>query len=373
MKRALFLGLLILALVTLPLLAACETTPTPTTTQPPATATQITPPTTTQPAQVFTLKWSGVGLITEPSTITAYRFLDLVEQKSGGRVQFERFPGGVLGTTAEQLNLAKSGSVDMATIAMLLVNLPLTHFPIWGSGTDADRLSIAYKVMFENAETANLIQQANEENDVKILFLNASTPAGVITKFPANALSDFQGKKIGAPTVQEPLVQSGATMITLLPPDMYEGLARGLVDGVFINVGIMVGLKLYEQAKYLLVTEPWTTAPGYPIAVNMNSWNKLPSDIQAIFTAAGQEVKESSIQGVADELAGYLKTMTDAGITVAKLSEADSNTWTSFQYPITAQNFINDCTKAGKAAEADIILKYCDEIAKQVSGRSTVR
>ncbi|MDC7239324.1 MAG: hypothetical protein PQJ50_03085, partial [Spirochaetales bacterium] len=56
-------------------------------------------------SDVIKLKAACTNNVTEPATKVFYYFLDQVEEKSGGRVEFTRFPGGTLASPPEELDL----------------------------------------------------------------------------------------------------------------------------------------------------------------------------------------------------------------------------------------------------------------------------
>ena len=145
MKKKLIFGLVILTLLILPLLPACGT---------------ATPDT-------FNLKFSTPFPAQGVPTLECYYFLDMIEQKSAGKVVFERFPGGVLGSPAEHLSLIGSGSVDLGSYQH---HLPTEKVPFHNimpttvpGGLHA-ALEFGNAIEFEIPETAELMDQEWKDN-----------------------------------------------------------------------------------------------------------------------------------------------------------------------------------------------------------------
>jgi TRAP-type C4-dicarboxylate transport system substrate-binding protein len=65
------------------------------------------------------------------------------------------------------------------------------------------------------------------------------------------------------------------------PPEQYEGMQKGTIDGDTATFSPIADFKFYEVAKYIELF-PFG-GKMQPTLINKDSWNKLPPDIQAAF------------------------------------------------------------------------------------------
>jgi len=379
MKKTFFLSLLIMVFILVPLIASCSNTATTTTAAPVKTPTAA-PASTSKPAattasttaaadtEVIKLKYSSPFGEKDEPTVLAYELMDYVEQNSNGRVQFERYPAGILGTVPEQLQLVKTGSVDLASIIPISsAEIPLSHFPIWVAGDAAAGVAATVKIMWENSETAKLIQDEWTANNVKLLFANAGSFSGTLVKFDCSTLDELKGKKIGLgqPPAKSAFSEKGVIEVSMNPPEMYEAMSRGLVDGVNNAISSLITLDLYELGKCVLVVRGWNIPQGLPATINLEVFNKLPADIQQLILDAAEKVKADSLAKADADLASDIKKLQDAGVTVKDMAPEDLALWLDLGYEGQEQTFINDSTKAGKLDQANIILNYSKQLRDQ--------
>jgi len=70
-------------------------------------------------------------------------------------------------------------------------------------------------------------------------------------------------------------------------PGTYEALQKGEIDGMWVPWEALYSFKQYEQAK------SWTILPAHAVyftqAMNWDTWNSLPSEVQDQFMTVGGE------------------------------------------------------------------------------------
>ena len=70
-------------------------------------------------------------------------------------------------------------------------------------------------------------------------------------------------------------------------PGTYEALQKGEIDGMWVPWEALYSFRQYEQAK------SWTILPSFTVyftqAMNWDTWNSLPSDVQDQFMTVGGE------------------------------------------------------------------------------------
>ena len=160
MKKILVLVVMVLVLASFPLFIACNSaTPISTSATTKVTSTTSAAAATTaaiSESQVWVLKYATDNPEVSDSAQFASHFMDYVEANSGGRVKFERYFGGVLGTAAEMLDFLSSGAVHMTNLLAALYTdvLPLHNGPHWQLESSTKALNYVNQLEWEIPETA---------------------------------------------------------------------------------------------------------------------------------------------------------------------------------------------------------------------------
>ena len=233
---------------------------------------------------VVKLKYSSCYMPFEPPNIQANHCLDLVEQKTNGKVKIERFMGGALGGPGEQLGLCSTGAVDIIALHtdQFTQQLPLHQIlntEQFVSG--AQGLANITALTQEIPETKTMFEQEQEKNDIKVLSWHVQGVTGLNLGFEAKNLADLKGKKINVITGFQRKVfkDFGWIPVNVQIPELYEALSRGVIDGIFMATAAVIPLKWFEITKcHLKLGE--NTVLSQAITLNLNTWKKLPEDVQ---------------------------------------------------------------------------------------------
>jgi TRAP-type C4-dicarboxylate transport system substrate-binding protein len=231
-------------------------------------------------------------------------------------------------------------------------------------------------VNIEHPGSSAILQKEWEEKNIKfigdggIYYSIMMSSSGVMTKdFSFTSLADLKGKKIGSGSAQPELKGTGIVVVNVQRPDMYEALARGLVDGMMGSLDEMNDNKLYEVGKYIMEFNMLTVSAGGFLAMNRQAWNSLPPDLQTIFEK-GVDVTYKQFEGASyKEHEAILATFRKAGIKLGKFSPEENQMLLDRINEIRRKDYLSICKKAGKLAEAELMVKYCDEILTKLKSQ----
>ena len=82
----------------------------------------------------------------------------------------------------------------------------------------------------------------------------------------------------------------GAVPVFVTPPELYTGLQRGVIEGTILPLaGAASAFKLEEIVKHITVAN--LTTVGLSLCMNLDTWKRLPEDIQ------GEIMKASKVAG----------------------------------------------------------------------------
>ncbi|HEX2987789.1 MAG TPA: TRAP transporter substrate-binding protein DctP, partial [Chloroflexota bacterium] len=124
-----------------------------------------------------------------------------------------------------------------------------------------------------------------EGESVKLLGFTSSGTQWISTaKKPVRTIDDVKGLKlrIAGWGGTEYLKSLNASPIAMAPPDMYESLSKGILDGIVFDWQGINSSRLYEVVSYAS-TMPVVMQPQ-AIMMNQAKWKALPPDIQKVFT-----------------------------------------------------------------------------------------
>tara|TARA_R110002049_G_scaffold188683_2_gene357174 strand:- start:734 stop:1753 length:1020 start_codon:yes stop_codon:yes gene_type:complete len=244
-------------------------------------------------AQEFNLRVADSFPTTHQYSKNTQEWLDLITERTDGRITFDYFPAEQLAKSADLLDAAQNGLADMVYAPPLYLSdrLPLstvTALPLVGNVTDQLALNQAFQSL-----------ALNELNEAEILPLGVRAVRGLVTapyqimsrKGKIETLDQMSGVKLrSSGGVQETSVDNlGAVPVAIPAPDLYPALQRGTIDGTLFNLPTAAGYKLQEQLEY---STDNINLGLFPVLYVMNEdvWQTLPEDIRTVMIDTAMEV-----------------------------------------------------------------------------------
>ncbi len=215
-----------------------------------------------------------------------------IEEKSGGRVQFEIFQVGQLGVGIDLVEHLLTGATQMAIVSPGNV---ATIVP------EGQMFALHYLLPSDVKETYDFLAQskvATEELSAvyaeKNLRLMDLWPLGAsqwLTGNPVQSPDDFKGmpfRTMNTPLIVKNYEVYGANPTPIAYTDVYSSLQLNMVSGVENPVGALVDMKWYEVADYLIMSNHIMYLEG--VFLNDKYFSSLPQDLQDIFTETIKEM-----------------------------------------------------------------------------------
>lgn len=362
-------GLMLLVMV---FLAACSspaattttapaTTKPPTTTAPATTAPTTTAPTTTAPATsaapLYTLKFAAYHAASTAEAQFCQAFIDEVQAKTNGRVKINFFPGGSLLTVANMYDGVQNGVADFGESSLdntadKFMQTQLALLPI-GSPSPW--------VITHALNDFYLKYTPKEFSATHMMWLWGNGPGVLMTTKPVKTLEDLKGLKIRAQGMNSLIIKAlGGTPQTVPMADMYDGLSKGVVDGVLVDPSVLVSFKLGDVVKYITNT---STAIGsstvFYVVMNQGTYSKLPADIQTIIDQVNAEFYDKAGLAVNQEDIDGLVYAKSKGSTFIDLTPTEASRWTAAISSINS-DYVTKLNGIGFSAQADV-LKYIQD------------
>jgi TRAP-type C4-dicarboxylate transport system substrate-binding protein len=216
-----------------------------------------------------------------------------LEKRTGGRVKVDYFSGGSLLKAPRMFDGIVSGITD---IGYSHVYYTAGRMPV----TEAVGLPIGFPSAWVASQVMNDFYQEfrpKEFDKVKVLWMNTSPNSAIATaKKPIRKLEDLKGLTIRAPSIAGEIIKAlGGNPAPTPMIEVYDAISKGVLDGETSNFETLIAFKFAEVVKY--TTSVWQINNLYPfyLAMNKNSYKKLPPDINAIFDTLVGEYKERYI------------------------------------------------------------------------------
>ncbi len=237
----------------------------------------LAPPASAQ--SVIRMKYANFSPPTHGLSVLSEQWCKELEKRTNGRVKVAYFPAGTLVSANQTYDGVVKGIVDIGFSIMSYTpgRMPLSEVIV---------LPLGYKTGAQATRMANAFYQKfkpKEYDDVKLFYLHAHGPGFFHTKGPVNKIADLKGLRIKSDANTSKVVAAAGASPTTMPMlETYDALKRGLADGVLLPMETLKGWKFGEVCKHTYVNHGNAYGNGFFIAMNKQTWNSLPKDIQQI-------------------------------------------------------------------------------------------
>jgi TRAP-type C4-dicarboxylate transport system substrate-binding protein len=225
-------------------------------------------------------------------------FIKAVSEASGGTIEIRHFPAEQLGKSRDLLMLTKAGVADIGFIVPSYMSdrMPLT--------TVTELPGIFQTTCQGNAALRALTRDGGflerEEftpNDIKplIIFLMPAYQLVLSSQHPLERIADVHGLKIRTPggAMDLTVMGMGAVPIRVAPPDIYESMSRGTLDGALLSYQSVTSYHLSSLLKAGTTGQDFGTVT-ITFSISLDKWNSLPQDARAILAKAGETLSEQA-------------------------------------------------------------------------------
>jgi TRAP-type C4-dicarboxylate transport system substrate-binding protein len=234
--------------------------------------------------------------------------------------------------------------------------LPLTEvlsLPLgFTSGYQATRLANDYYKKF----------QPKEFSDSKVMLLHGSGSCIFMTRKPIQKTEDLKGLRIKVNSENADIAHAvGAAPVTMPVSETYDGLQKGLLDGMLLSVETLKGYRFGEVIKTVLENHAFSYSTGLFVVMNKARWESFPKDIQLIIEKVNEDYVEKYAQ-LWNEMEKEGKDYgLSKGVTFVQVSKEEQARWAEKMNPILAQ-YVKEMK--GKGLPADEVLKFSQDYIK---------
>lgn len=255
--------------------------------------------------------WANEG---EAAYVGMEKFKEIVEEKTDGNYTVELFPGNQLGSTSEQMEQVKMGSIE-----------------IMSSGDpgmiEIEMLSLPY-LMDSNDHWAHVLESDIGEEWNKTLkedqgIINIGTlprgPRVVSSNTEITEPADMEGLKFRTPQRDyyvETFKALGASPTPIDFGELYSALETGIVDGQENPLETIVAGGFMEVQPHISLTNHMFK-PAF-ITINNEFFESLSEEDQQIFREASTEANVVATEELQSEEEEMINDLKEQNITITK-------------------------------------------------------
>ena len=305
-------------------------------------------------AQTRTIKFANQNAKGHPIVLGMEKFAELVEQKSGGKLKVQVFPGGTLGSDQANVSALQGGTLEMAAMnsgifASLVKEFAIYDFPfLFGNPKEAD-------AVVDGPFGQNLHKKLEEKGLVGLAYYELGFRELTNSKRPITKVDDIAGLKLRVipnPINIDWVKALGANPTPLPFPELYSALEQGAVDGQENPVATIKGAKLYEVQKYMTLTNHQYNPQS--VVVSRKFWDSLSSGDQKILKdAAAESALYQRTQSRAQLQAG-MEDLRKAGMQITELPPAEIAKLREKMKPVIAKNSASVGEETVNAIQAEL-------------------
>jgi C4-dicarboxylate-binding protein DctP len=250
------------------------------------------------------------------------KFVALVNEKSGGRIEATANYGAELGNQREQVEMCRSGSLEMVVAA-----------PGTGPGTWVPQLMMfEFPYIFKGNEHYRRVLKGLE-GEVSALvqpygFIAAAGQSQgsrhMLTVKPVEKLADLAGLKMRGPNAIyiSMFDYLGAAGTTMDWNEIYTAMQTKVIDGMEASPSMINSMKFQDNAKNLTITNHIIACVYY--FFNEKWLNGLPEDLKKIVLDCADQAAAYQAEIDDADQTQALETMIKDGVVVHELADADA-------------------------------------------------
>lgn len=258
----------------------------------------------------------------------------LLAEGGNYQIEWQEAFGGQLYAANATLSSVEDGVTDIGWVFSYLeaASMPLsqvTAYTPFATNNPPAQLD----TMRELFETFPEFREEWEQYNLVYLGATGSDSYDIYTTRPVETLDDLQGMRISAPGVLATWLRgTGASAVDGALPTFYTDIQTGVSDGVLsLALGVLPA-RLYEVAPYVTRVKMGTVFSG-GLAINRDTWDSLPEEVQETLLAAGDHYSTSHAQDLVERHEMAMERIAELGqdqstpVVISDLSADERQRW----------------------------------------------
>lgn len=256
-------------------------------------------------------------------TIYTEKWMDLVTERTDGKVTFDYTNGGALGGYAELVDGVNNGAYDMTVtdigqMVSYVPELEIAGLPFLME--DYDQLKAVY-----SSDVFDWMQSCVEEkSNMKLMNAYFCGFRDILSKDELKTIEDFSGYLIRSPQAEayvETFSRLGFSYTTLGWNECYGAMQTGIIDSVETALMSLYNSGFYDLGKYVLLTNHMQAVNA--LVINEDFWNSLPEEYKSIMSEAIEEIRDAEWEECIAGEEKYMTLLEEEGVTINEISDEE--------------------------------------------------
>lgn len=241
--------------------------------------------------------------------LALHAFMDNVTAETSGKIQFEAYTSASLLPGDEMLAGIGGGVADMGRLVTFYFpqELPAGNWFLDQAASQSDSYPhglVQSAISGHRAHVGNgpIRSELEEHNVVPLVSYPTAQQYDMVCTDPVESVADARGLRVrtGGEIHVNEVEALGMVPVNLPVTEMYEGLQRGVVDCIVLQVPGHIDYGLWEVAPHYV---PLSMSPlnAMPFVVNKDLWDSLPADVQEI-------MRDSATNALTETIANIIGT-----------------------------------------------------------------
>lgn len=269
------------------------------------------------------------------------------------RIRWTESYGGALYKLNHTLEAVEIGLTDIGWVGTLWEpsKMPLQNVTYYTPFLTDDN-ALVTDLMNELHEQVPELMDAWTQQNQKFLGSSVVDTYHLMTNFPVESLDDLDGRKILAPGPSAAWLEgTGAVAVDGGLTTYYTQISTGVADGVLTILTGAPPYRIHEVAPYITLVGIGAQQTG-GMAINLDTWNRLPEDVQTVISDLGREYSDGVAAEVSRRYVTALESMQadpTVEVHVSELPSAERQRWID-GLPNLAERWVEESEARGVAA-----------------------
>jgi TRAP-type transport system periplasmic protein len=273
-------------------------------------------------AAPITMRFGSDSPIGAAHTKSALVMKELLESRTGGRMQVTIYPDAQLGNNGVMANSIKAGTLDA-------VVTDVGHLSVAVPELDVFSLPFLYKdseqvlAFAEGPIGDRLKPKINEAFGCEVLGFTSQGPINMYNgRRPIRAPADIAGLKMGSQATRiarNTILAFGGIPTVIGINALYTSLQTNLIDGASSSLADMIDIKLYQVTKYLTLTSHYSLVNL--LIVSKKFMDKLTPEDRDIMRAAAKPALDAQTAAVFGSLKSDVALLQEKGLQVLQMED----------------------------------------------------
>src|SRR5215210_2143037 len=280
-------------------------------------------PSFAQDIQERTIRWGHLNNPDHPVSMGVKKFIEIVAEKSGGKLKVREYPSNQLGTEMQQQSALRGGTQEMqspATTSLvgIVKEFGLLDFPfIVSTPEQADAL-------LDGPLGTALLAKLPEKDLIGLAYWDLGFRNVTNSRRPITNGEDLEGIKIRVipnPVYLETFKAFGANPVPMSFSELYGALEARAGDGQENPVAVILSNKFNEVQKYLSLTNH--TYSTNIVLVSKKFWDRLSPAEQTILKEAFAEARDYQRKISREQAQTAVAELRNRGMQVNEIAPAE--------------------------------------------------